>query len=179
MLTRLFEDLQEEKRQLKANYRQDKSDLEERQERILDRLERLDKEDKDLIDVEGVMVSLSDTANKLSGLIPDIPVDVLLEKTAEKMAELEPNILIPEEEPMKVIEESGIKPRPWRSKEVMEFVTDLLIEHGQPMTSKEIEEQLKSRYGWEWKSFAASFSKWRKEYPNMIVKKGMKYTFNI
>lgn len=177
MLSRMFEDLQEEKRQMKANYRQDITDLESRQERLLDRMERLDKEDKDLVDVEGIMVSLSDTANKLSDLIPDIPVDLLLNKTAEKMAELEPNIIV-EEEP-EIIKEYGIKPRSKQPKDVMESITEILSEYNRPLKASEIEEELKERYGWEWKAFGASLSKWRVDYPNMIQKNGIKYTTNI
>lgn len=176
MLTRMFEDLLEEERQMKANYRQDKEDLTMRKERLLDRMERLDKEDKDLVDVEGVMVSLAETANKLSELIPDIPVDLLLNKTAEKMAELEPNIIVAEEP--EIIKECGIKPRAKHPKDVMEIIVEILTEYDKPLKASEIEEELKNRYSWEWKAFGASLSKWRTDYPNMIQKNGIKYTVN-
>lgn len=176
MLSRMFEDLQEEKRQMKANYRQDITDLESRQERLLDRMERLDKEDKDLVDVEGVMSSLADTAKQLSELIPDIPVDVLLNKTAEKMAELEPNIIV-EKEP-EIIKKDGIKPRFKQPKDVMEVIAEILSDYDKPLKASEIEGELKTRYGWQWKAFGASLSKWRTDYPNIIQKNGIRYTIN-
>lgn len=183
----MFEDSQEEKRQLKANYRQDLAKIEEFQKGLLERLARLDKEDRDEIDIEGTVNELMSLSDKLCNLIPDIPANLLLEKTAEKMAaaSLEgngPEILIEEnkEESQPVIdlkEAPGIKPMPYSKKEILYVVSDFLED--KYLGIREIEDHLKNQYGWEWASFPASFSGWRMKYPNIINKKGNKYTSAI
>ena len=176
MLERLFEDLQEEKRQMKANYRQDISDLESRQERLLDRMERLDHEDKDLVDVEGIMVNLSETANKLSELLPNVPMDLLLDKTAEKMAKLEPEIIQEPEKEIKMAETSAVKKG--KPKDIMELIIEILEESKEPLLAREIEDEIYNRKGWQWNHFTTSFSKWRNDYPNMVKAIGRRYTVN-
>lgn len=184
----MLEDLRSEKRTLKANYRDDISQIEARQERLLERLERLDKIDRADIDAESTINVLSSITNKLSDLIPDIPAQLLLEKTAEKMAaaslveEERPEILIEEkkEESQPVInleEAPGIKPKPYSKKEILYVVSDFLQD--KYLGIREIEDHLKNQYGWEWATFPASFSGWRNKYPNIINKEGLKYTSAI
>lgn len=179
----MFDDLQEEKRQLKTNYRHDLAQIESRQERLLERLERLDKLDRDEIDIESTITDLMSLTEKISGLIPDIPANVLLEKTAEKMAAASmegngPKILVEKkEEPEPVInlkEAPGISPKPSNMKDTLYAIADALQD--KYLTAREIEEILKDKYGWEWASFTASFSNWRTKHPNIILQSGRSYT---
>lgn len=187
----MLEDLRAEKRQLKANYREDIGQIETRQERLLERLERLDKIDRADIDAESTINQLTNITDKLSGLIPDIPAHLLLEKTAEKMAAVSiedaPQILIePKEEKaekednqsvIKKDKKAGIIPRPHSMKDILLAISDILQDRH--LSSKEIEQELKEKYRWEWGAFQTSLSNWRNKHPNIINKIGRKYSSAI
>lgn len=182
-ISAMFDDLQEEKRQLKSNYRHDLAQIEERQERLLERLERLDKIDRDEIDVESTITELMSLSEKLSDLIPHVPANVLIEKTAEKMAAASmegngPEILVENEEKSQSVidlnEAPGIIPKPHKMKDILYAISDVLQD--KQLTSREIEIELKERYGWEWSSFPVSFSNWRTKHPNIINKSGRNYS---
>ncbi|MEP9408587.1 hypothetical protein ABKP09_19910 [Peribacillus frigoritolerans] len=189
----MLEDLRSEKRTLKANYRDDISQIEARQERLLERLERLDKIDRADIDAESTINELTKVADKLSDLIPHIPANILLEKTAEKMAAVNiedaPQIFIEDkekeekEENQSIIKKEkkvgkvGIVPRPHSMKEILLAISDLLQDRH--LSSKEIEKELKDKYRWEWGAFQTSLSNWRNKHPNIINKVGRKYSSAI
>lgn len=184
----MLEDLRSEKRTLKANYRDDISQIEARQERLLERLERLDKIDRADIDAESTINHLTTITDKLSGLIPDIPAHLLLEKTAEKMAAVNiedaPQILMEQkeekEETQSIIKKEkkvGIVPRPHSMKDILLAISDILQDRH--LSSKEIEKELKEKYRWEWGAFQTSLSNWRNKHPNIINKIGRKYSSAI
>lgn len=179
----MLEDLRSEKRTLKANYRDDISQIEARQERLLERLERLDKIDRADIDAESTINELTKVADKLSDLIPHIPANILLEKTAEKMAASKiddvPQISMEqkEEEKPSVIKKEkkiGIVPRPNNMKEILLTIADMMQDR--KLTSREIEAELKKKYKWEWGAFTTNLSTWRRECPNILIKDGRKYS---
>ena len=86
-LEEMFSYLEQDKRTIKAQARQDIENIENRQMQILDRLQRLDQVDREAVDVEGVMQSLAQTAKELTELIPHVPFTSVLERAAEMVAE--------------------------------------------------------------------------------------------
>lgn len=176
----IFDDLQRERKELKANYRADLARIEERQELLLERLARLDNIEREAVDSESLLQEMQRIAGKMAECIPDIPADILLEKTAEKMAaaskeqDVNPPFIIKSDEKEQknnqkikkeqenLSEAEKITKMPHGTiAEVIEAIEDILREAGKPMRSREISEALWIRKGWEWGNFNAAFSGWR------------------
>ena len=79
MLKYLVECIQEEKRIVRGMYQ----DIKQQEITLLDRMRELDnigrKETQGVYDVQGLISDLSNTLNKVSGLIPRIPIETILE----------------------------------------------------------------------------------------------------
>lgn len=188
-LQEIFDDLQREKKELKANYREDINRIEERQERLLNRLERLDGIEREAIDPEGLLNDLTGVIKTLGECIPNIPPQQLIDATAEKMAAvaIESGAQVYKSELKAdknnqdikefLLEEAKNKniPRPNRVEDVITEIEKILSERPH-INAKAIEKELKKRFGWEWTKFPAIFYKYRHNYPNNIVKKGQSYS---
>lgn len=187
----MFDDLQDEKRQLKQDYREALADIESRQERLLERLARLDNLEREAIDAEGLLQKMADTAQKMAELLPDIPAEHLINKTAEKMAEkaqesglrVEATQQAPTEKEaaekkIESFKQASLIKRTQNVKEVMEKIEEILKESGQPIKSRQIEKELFDRYGWQWNQFPSAFSGWRSKVPNKISKSGGYYFYD-
>lgn len=85
-LMTIFEQLQQDKRELRSVYRADMEKIEQRENDILNRLERLDTVERESVDVEGVLTSLCETADNLSKLIPEVPIADIVEHAAAILA---------------------------------------------------------------------------------------------
>ena len=60
----------------------------------------------------------------------------------------------------------------------MDIVEQLLKETGRPMRAREIGNELKKKYGWEWGNFGAAFNFWRRTDPRpSILKVGNSYKY--
>ena len=60
----------------------------------------------------------------------------------------------------------------------MDTVEQLLKEHGDFMKKKDIERELKKRYGWEWGNFTATFGSWKQTDPRPTIKRiGQSYKY--
>lgn len=190
----IFDDLQRERKELKANYREDLANLEKRQDDLLTRLERLDGIEREAIDPEGLLNKMAETMDKMAEYIPSIPAGDVLDATAEKLAAAAASqgenapIIYSEITPKKV-NQSNKKPsildyataslqgsRPGSIDTIIDCIEAILIEKGR-LTSGQIADELKSRFGWEWGSFGQSFSGWRMKpkYRDRITKKGLYY----
>lgn len=195
----MFEDLQEEKRQLKQNYRNDITAIEARQDRLLEKLSRLDDIEREAIDAEGTLTQLCQITQDLAALIPQVPAGDVINAAAEKMAaaahetgaqiftdpnkkqysnvnEQETFLNIAAEKRTTIPETApGVK-KPYRVADVIEEIEIILKESKEYLTAREIETALKNKFGWEWNAFTTNFSGWRTQYPNSIVKHGRSYT---
>lgn len=184
----MFDDLQRERKELKANYREDMARIEERQDRLLTRLERLDGIEREAVDPEGIIGQLTDVLEKIGDCIPDIPAGDLLNATAEKMAaaavETGTQVYKSETKADKINqerteflkEEAENKniPRPYRVEGVIAEIEKILSETPY-ISTRTIANKLKERFGWEWTNFPAIFYKYRNEYPNNIGKEKQSY----
>lgn len=183
-LAMIFEDLAEEKRQLKANYRSDMADIDKRIQQVLDRVQRLDDIEREAVDVEGTLHQLAATTKELAALIPQVDVGDVIEAAAAKMvdvasmenaAQIHASEPQPQDTQLPLEKMHGIK-RPTNPREVMEIIEGVIKSKPYPLNVRDIERELKERYGWEWGAFSTSFSGWRSKIPNSIEKKGLYYS---
>lgn len=86
-LEEMFSYMEQDKRTIKAQARQDIENIEARQMQLLDRLQRLDDIEREAVDVEGVLTQLAATTTELTQLIPHVPVGDVLERAAQLIAE--------------------------------------------------------------------------------------------
>lgn len=86
-LEEMFNYMEQDKRTIKAQARQDIENIESRQMQLLDRLQRLDDIEREAVDVEGVLTQLAATTTELTQLIPHVPVGDVLERAAQLIAE--------------------------------------------------------------------------------------------
>lgn len=193
-LTIMFEETMDEKRALKRNYREDLQALESRQQLILDRLQRLDDFEREAVDVEGVLTKLNDSAKEIAALLPDVPAVDVVERAAQKMAEMaiENDSVITgsvsqEERKKKEMDDlirketmsaPGHRPQSKHVPEILDEIEKIMLDYDRPMQVREIERELKERLGWEWKKFTGTFSLWRSKYPNRLIKRGRTYFIN-
>lgn len=102
-LEEMFSYLEEDKRTIKAQARQDIENIESRQMQLLDRLQRLDEIEREAVDVEGVLTQLAATTQELTQLIPNVPFGDVLERAAQLIAEKPENAERINPEPAKSI----------------------------------------------------------------------------
>lgn len=195
-LERLFQEIQQEKQTIKEQYALELSSLREKEKQVLERLQTLDKTDREAVDIENVFKELIKATQSIKDLIPDIPLEWLLEKTASKMAEeatksgmtieapSKAQISQESEKGIRVLESeknaAGAIVRRKKPKEVLETIEELILEHGNsPRTSKWMEEKLKERMGWEWKNFSMTLSGYRRSYSHRLIKQGRKYSVDM
>ena len=183
-ITVLLEQLIDEERDLKNYYRAEKSRIDNNKNDLLNRLERIDNLEREAIDTEGVLLSLVDTAKKLSELLPSVPADQMIQKAAEIMAQdakengAEITVSEPQEDNAaeKEQQESGKPYRAYNIKETMLEIQDIIKEKpDQRANVKYIENELKRRHGWEFTNFPQSFYRWRNQEPGIIKKIGRFY----
>lgn len=186
----MFEDLQRERKELKANYREDLVRLEQRQDSLLTRLERLDGIEREAIDPEGLLQQMAATMDKMATYIPDIPAGALLDAAAEKMAAAAQQDDAPiiysekaapfiKEKPKTLLDYSkkhiSHNEMTYKIEDVIQEIENFLEKNG-ISTSKELEQHLKDSFGWEWKAFSNNLNNWRKKYSQRIIREGYRYT---
>ena len=189
-ITEIFANLQEEKRQLKQNYRNDLAQIESRENDLLNRLERLDAWEREAVDVEGVLQSMQETASKLAELIPAVPAADMIERAAQIVAkEAKKNgaqitssnlvearlpevteAIEKEKEYFNYTKESKLSPM-----EYLQVIADVIRENGGMITARQIQNELKRRYGWEWSNFTGRINYWRNQHAGIIERRGLSY----
>ena len=178
-LAEMFADLQEEKRQLKANYRTDLAAIEHRMEQVLNRVQRLDDLEREAVDVEGTLHQLAATTKELSLLIPQVSAGQVIEAAAAKIAAeakgTGATVHGQQAKTKPALDKTHGIERPQRAPEVLEEIEKVLEENGVPMRSKAIEMALFTKYGWKWADFGKVFSMWRNIHSSRIEKQGHTY----
>lgn len=200
-LEEMFRYLEDDKRTIKAQARQDIENIENRQMVLLDRLERLDKVDREAVDVEGVLQSLATTSKELAALIPSVPFTDVLERAAEKIAEAPENQdRISNQPPRNIMREKIVeaaqiqklqepirKPNRQRSlpgkhapkgigkAEGFILLVSFLTRNGKPMRARELQNAFETQTGVIYANFHSKIKEWVAHDPGKIIKEGKYY----
>lgn len=199
-LEEMFSYLEQDKRTIKAQARQDIENIENRQMQILDRLQRLDEVDREAVDVEGVLHQLADTAKELTQLIPQVPFTDVLERAAQMVAEKngeqistgDPQKTIIRE---KIVEAARVqqvnspptRQRPQRKKNVkgitdtkgVEAIVAILQAAGKPLDTPKIKELFETMTGIEYTNFYYKLKVWTSKSGGKIIKDDIKKVYYL
>ena len=201
-ITLILEQLMDEERDLKNYYRAEKSRIENQKNDLLNRLERLDNLEREAVDSEGILQSMAQTADKLAELLPPVPAADMIERAAqivakeaiESGAEIKGSAQIEAEKEAEktkmVIEEAkAIKPLQQKEKKDIElpggqYLKEKIVEvlkesRTKTMSAKEIKKALHKKYGYKTDKFNASFAYVKKNWPDLLDKRGMFYTLRM
>jgi len=174
--------LLDEKRELKQLYREESERIEKEFYDIKIRLAQLDKENKDYIkdtiDYENTLIKLTNVVDNLSKLIPQVPVENVIQKFNEKFEDKKDNIIeekfdkteINELKDKEKVKLTGNIGKNYKDiKIVADKIAFILKEAGQPLKSSKLEEILNKEYGWHWNNFTNTINRVLK-YNNKIQK---------
>lgn len=188
-VTLLLEELITEERDLKNYYRSEKARIENQKADLLNRLERMDNLEREAIDTEGVLQSMAETADKLAQLIPTVPVDKMIERAAQLVATesmdsgaaityVQEETAQQEKAAAAVKKEMEYMPakKNMLSMDYLEIIADIIRKSpNQQANAKQLQKEMRKRYGWEFKNFTSRINYWRKNHPGIIERKGMNY----
>jgi outer membrane biosynthesis protein TonB len=197
-LETMFNNLEEEKRQKRAEYRTDIEIIEKRQFEMLDRLKRLDDLEREAVDGEQVLRQLAATTQQLKDLLPDVHVKDVIEKAAEKIAsnpeaaaaiDTTPEIDERAERIQKAAQDQKLNSKPapkpaepkrkapYMSKqEGADILAEILIDANEPISAAQIAKELKARTGREFNNIHGAILRWMEQSELNIVKAGSKYS---
>lgn len=202
-LTEMFTYLEEDKRTIKAQARQDIENIENRQMALLDRLQRLDDIERECIDAEGVLTELAATTKELAALIPNVPFVDVLERAAEKIVAdpqtRERIITEPLKDPVRekiseaarmqrvnaplelfpATKERKKEKTPYRKGITPEkgfmYLVEFLKLQGKPLKGAELQKLFEERTGVIYANFHSKIKEWITHEPGKIIKKGFYY----
>lgn len=205
-LEEMFSYLEEDKRTIKSQARQDIENIENRQMQILDRLQRLDSVDREAVDVEGVMTQFAETVKELGSLIPEVPFTVALERAGQILAEKDGGrgVIQPgppeESKPDELIREkiiaaareqkanAPVKPRPQKKPRIkytidnnkgVEIITSILRDSGKALDTKELKALFEAKTGVEYANFYYKLKTWTATSRGAIVKDPVRKVYKL
>lgn len=195
----MFSNLEEDKRQIKKQAREDISSIETRQMNILDRLQRLDNMEREAVDTEGLLHEFSHITRELGALIPQVAASEVIERAAEKIVAdpikrdqiiTEPKTDILQDKikeaarlqlvnskpvPAPSVESKRTKAQTMSNKQGAEWLEIVLREAGKPLRANNIAKLLKSAKGKEYANIHGAILRWIEESGGKIIKKGSTY----
>ena len=199
-LEEMFSYLEQDKRAIKAQARQDIENIENRQMQILDRLQRLDDIEREAVDVEGVLHQLASTTQELGKLIPTVPFADVLERAAQLVAERngeQINIVDPHKSIMreKIVEAArvqqvstppqkkapAVKPGPkgLKDEKGIKIVLGILKEAGRPLNTNEIKAKFTEITELEYTNFYYKLKTWTEKSKGKIIKDPIKKLYYL
>jgi hypothetical protein len=199
-LETMFNNLEEEKRQKRAEYRTDIEIIEKRQFEMLDRLKRLDDLERESVDGEAILQQLAATTQQLKDLLPDVHVKDVIERIAERAEKAHPEaaaaidmseaqdltneriqaaakdqILNSKPTPKPAAKQQP-KKQPYMTKEEgAQILQEILIDANEPMTATQVGKEIKKRTGRVFNNIHGAILRWIEQSELDIVKKGSKY----
>lgn len=197
-LEEMFSYLEQDKRTIKAQARQDIENIENRQMQILDRLQRLDDVEREAVDVEGVLHQLATTAQELGQLIPQVPFTDVLERAAQLVAEQKGDQIGTGDPAKTVIREKIVEaartqkvnaPKQKRTRRPqvrglndqkgIEALVAILQAAGKPLDTGRIKELFETMTGIEYTNFYAKLKEWTKKSKGKIIKDDIRKVYYL
>lgn len=199
-LEEMFSYLEQDKRAIKAQARQDIENIENRQMQILDRLQRLDDIEREAVDVEGVLHQLANTTQELGKLIPTVPFADVLERAAQLVADrngerinlVDPNKTIMRE---KIVEAArvqkvtappkkkfpAVKPGPkgLKNDQGIKIIMGILEKAGRPLSTNEIKSEFEEITELVYTNFYYKLKTWTEKSKGRIVKDPIKKLYYL
>lgn len=199
-LEEMFSYLEQDKRTIKAQARQDIENIESRQMQILDRLQRLDDVEREAVDVEGVLHQLADTAKELTQLIPQVPFGDVLERAAQLVAEKNGGQVGTGDPYKTVIREKIVeaartqqvnsppvgrksqrkkKTRGIKDAKAVEAIIAILQAAGRPLSTPKIKELFETMTGIEYTNFYYKLKAWTEKSNGKIIKDDIRKVYYL